>query len=168
MPGFGESMLNPSYSSDTMFTSPRSPIGVNSADASSGLYPAPLRALFKFLANDLGALIVPTSSGKPSCSFALPFSEQLGISCAVKNTLAPVPPATSCGLYLPKLYFLGSVSMTFVFLIKLPRLNCPLAHRLAFVLNESMSVPLRSTQINVVGSYAPGEPSYNWKFVPSK
>ena len=39
-------------------------------------------------------LISKTWSGIPNCLLASPFSEQSGISLAVRNTLAPVPPAT--------------------------------------------------------------------------
>ena len=39
-------------------------------------------------------LISITASGSPNCALASPFSEQSGISLAVKNTLAPVPPPT--------------------------------------------------------------------------
>ena len=44
-------------------------------------------------------------SGIPNCLFASPFSEQSGISLAVRNTLAPVPPPTELliGSYAPGL-----------------------------------------------------------------
>ena len=44
-----------------------------------------------------------TMSGKPSLDFTSPFSEQSGISLAVRNTLHPVPPATvpANGSYAP-------------------------------------------------------------------
>ena len=105
-----------------------------------------------FLANDLGAIIWSTSSGNPSWSFAVPRSVQLGISCAVKKTLAPLPPAVSSGLYLPKLYLLGFVSTIFVFKIKLPKLNCSLAQPLGLSRYSCLSALLRSMHINVVGS----------------
>ena len=92
-PGTGSSILKPGKISDTNLNSPESPNGVQTALASDGRYPAPANALLRFLAIDLGADISATTSGKPNWSLALPFSEQFGISCAVRNTLAPVPPA---------------------------------------------------------------------------
>ena len=60
----------------------------------SGSYPASNSAVFKHAAISSGILISNILSGKPNCAFASPFSEQSGISLAVRNTLAPVPPPT--------------------------------------------------------------------------
>ena len=59
-------------------------------------------------------------SGNPSCAFASPLSEQSGISLAVKNTLAPVPPPRKSEPFIGS-YPPGEVSLSLSF----NGSNCP-------------------------------------------
>lgn len=81
----------------TRSTVPISPTKVGSNLISSGLYPAPAKPSFNACAINSGTFNSVIKSGKPSVSCALPCSVHAGTSCAVKNTLAPVPPGTVSG-----------------------------------------------------------------------